>query len=260
MTHHILRMAAALKRLDELCPIDESVDVNAHLVPLFLELSGFTKFFFVPCAFGEYQGIVRGAHVSTSSTIEDYLQRLNFLKAQESSLSCGGGFKSALIFYASCPSHNSKYDSSNPSGIRQSIVDHCPGCHAERLIIAKELIHSLDRDDEKTSPINVRENLVEHMVTKAWTRFDHQSSAKSELDVERWANIWSVELLVRYRSRNSDYFPKNVVETATETDDYSSIASMFGCPQDAVRRAFDRDYNEAMLSFRKTMGIHEDDS
>lgn len=129
MTHRAPLLKPILAELDGICPLDQPVLIDAHLLPLFLKHSGRETIDLIPVPSLE----VRGIHLGSKNK------------------------KHAVVVYQRCEIHHGK----------QAERD-CPGCQEARFSQAKELVHCLDTDGDMTPPDHTANDLLDQLVRSAW--------------------------------------------------------------------------------------------
>jgi hypothetical protein len=203
--------AALLSELDETCPINRPVVINRDLVPLFKKHGGITDLVLMPYS---RRMRVRGIHAGSKKNGR------------------------AVVLYERCDKHDE--GELNPG---------CPACQASRYNQAKELLHCLDGDEERTPPGSAAEALVHQLVTSAWEAQDANADILAE--------VLAFELLVRFRLRAFMLRKPQSFElvTAQQTGDYSQLARQFGVPLEVLRHAFSPNYMTAMANFRQSLGL-----
>lgn len=128
---------------------------------------------------------------------------------------------------------------------KSDVVMACPGCQEARYDIAKELVHSLDDEHDKTPPDEAAATLIEHLLKKAF-------GENLQVYADGWGQWWGLELLVRFRHRKLVGGGGSLVlATAKATSDYSQLAAQYCVPQDIVKRAFGENYMELMQGIRE---------
>jgi hypothetical protein len=212
---YIDRIKLLLIELDETVDLFRPVLVEDHLVPLFAKHSPYKTIKLYPTDSSH----IWGMHISDS----------------ESGI--------AHIFYRRCASHGG-----------EELEPSCPGCQHARYIAAKELVHTLDSDEQKTQPKNVAEKLLGQLLRGDW--FDNH-----QVKADGMAGYWAIELLARYSHRLcvtgnfGTLSPMKSLISARESGDFSYIAKQYAIPQQLVQLAFADRYMASMRDIRKLAGI-----
>lgn len=210
MSHQVNRLKPILEDLDNLCPVYNPVLTDEHLIPLFEKHSG--------------------------KTVEKYPAPSTILRGFHGGTKDG---KRAIIVYKACEAHDAKH-----------LVPTCPGCQESRYDIAKELVHCLDVEEEKTPPDGAAGSLLEQLMQQAW-------GANAQTLTDGWAQLWGLELLVRFRFRvliRSGIGSMNF-HMAKASGDFSYFSGQFAVPEHIVRHAFSDKYMELMMGIRQGVGL-----
>lgn len=146
-----------------------------------------------------------------------------------------------LIYYRPCSVHNW----SNPQRS-------CPECKTTRFIIAKELSHAFDCDDEKTSRLDAEEMLIKECLQGSY--------GNKQAQADLFGSLWGTELLVRYMHRaelsGSGVLAENQqLSSARSTGDYSYFSEQFCVPPKCVELCFRESTMKAMKAVRKHVGL-----
>jgi len=214
MSHHVRRLKPLLLELDEVCPLDRPVLVDAHLIPLFKKHGERESIELIPVPAAQ----VRGLHLGHAPS------------------------KTAVIIYPRCEIHHGG-----------QVDGACPGCQEARYTIAKELVHCLDRKEDKTSPDHMASDLINQLVRREW-------SESPQAFADGWGELWAIELLARFRHRllvrGNASVPRSLrLATAVASNNYFLLASQYGAPDDAIKRAFSDGYMDLMRTIRMTVQL-----
>lgn len=145
--------------------------------------------------------------------------------------------KKAVILYKRCDAHDGKL-----------LVPTCPGCQESRYDLAKELVHCLDEPSEKTPPDAAAGSLLEQLMQQAW-------GANAQTLTDGWAQLWGLELLVRFRFRVLIRAASLNFHMAKAAGDFSYFSSQFAVPEYIVRHAFGDKYMDLMKGIREGVGL-----
>lgn len=215
MLDYAERIKPILADLDNEVDLFAPVLVDDHLLPLFKRHSGISEIKLYPVDLDNILGLHIGS--SRASVVH--------------------------IFYQRCSSH-----------WQGELEPGCPACQLARYVLAKELIHTLDRDEDKTSPERLGDDLLEHLLKGDW-------SGNNQVQADGMAGIWAVELLARYRHRvtvtgNFGSLPPapKLVESK-KTEDFSYYAKQYGIPQGVAHVAFSDRVMSSMRDVRKRTGM-----
>lgn len=201
-----------LLELDELIPYSQPVPVDV-LIELTKKHSSFKTISLTPTI----KKSIAGAHVA-------------FPEA-----------KRLLIFYRPCGEHSwSEKDRE------------CPGCRWERFIIAKELSHAFDCEDERTTADQAEETLIKECLTGSY------SNKQAQADL--LGSLWGVEVLMRYQARveltGGGVLPENPrLTSARKADDFSYFATQFCIPPKAVENSLKENVMKGMRAVRQHAGL-----
>lgn len=121
----------------------------------------------------------------------------------------------------------------------------CASCQAERFAIAKELVHIIDDDNEKTPPTAARADLLERLVTNDFTG--------KPMNAEFMAELGALELLAPYIVRKGCRGDRRDIEAA-RTQDYSFFSALFSIPEAWAAVAFSDNYWNYIIESRRVSG------
>lgn len=151
-----------------------------------------------------------------------------------------GGDKSAQVFYRACAHH-------------ADIDAHwaCAECQLSRFVIAKELSHLFDLDDDKTGPGSATDALLQDLIKG---EFSHTGTLADEMGI-----LWALEMLVRFEHRktvsgNGVLAPHPRLTKAISSDDYSDLARCYGVPNAIIKTAFAKSFNDHVRELRRIAG------
>jgi hypothetical protein len=209
VSHQVNRLKPILNELDSICPFTSPVLVDKHLIPLFEKHSG-KKIEKIPVQ----SNVLRGLHAGTADG------------------------QKALIVYKRCEAHHDGHE----------VEPTCPGCQESRYDIAKELIHCLDLDGEKTAPDEASGALLEQLMQQAW-------SANPQTLTDGWAQLWGLELLIRFRFRVLIRAGSMNYQMAKASENFAYFAGQFAVPEHIVRHAFADKYMDLMKGIRDGVGL-----
>lgn len=201
-----------LLELDELIPYSEPVEINV-LIALTRKHSAFKNISLTPTA----KKSIAGAHVAFPET------------------------GTLLIFYHPCGEH------------RWGEKDReCPECRWERFIIAKELSHAFDCEEERTTADQAEETLIKECLTGSY------SSKQAQADL--FGSLWGVELLMRYQARveltGAGALAENPrLTSARKAGDFSYFAAQFCIPPKAAENGLRENVMKAMRAVRQHAGL-----
>ena len=128
----------------------------------------------------------------------------------------------------------------------------CPECRLERFILAKELSHAFDCDDERTTAETAEETLIKEVITGSY--------ANKQAQADLFGSLWGVELLMRYQARMDLTGAGTLAESphlvsARKTSDFSYFAGQFCIPPKAAEQGFKEAILKAMAAVRKHAGL-----
>jgi Zn-dependent peptidase ImmA (M78 family) len=123
---------------------------------------------------------------------------------------------------------------------------HCSDCQMERFSTAKELVHTLDEDGQKTKPEEIEADYLENLLLK--------KLKNASLDVEYKAELGAIELLVPYYIRKAMIGSMALVR-AKNNDDYTDLCGNFCVPEKFVRIAFSDENMGLIKACRKINGM-----
>lgn len=121
-----------------------------------------------------------------------------------------------------------------------------------RFVLAKELSHAFDCEDERTA-----KNDVEEMLIKEWIK---GTNGSKQVQSDLLGTAWGLELLVRYENRKaimgSGNFPEDSkLSFARQNDDFSYFAQQFCVPSFIAKVALQPNRMKAMGVIRKHAGL-----
>lgn len=215
MLEYLQSIKPILDELDQEIDILHPIIVEDHLLPLFVKHSRFKSITLYPTD----ASIIRGMHLSSTET------------------------DTVHIFYKRCIAH-----------VGEDIEPSCPGCQMERFTVAKELVHTLDSDEQRTHPDQVADHLLDQLIKGDWLEND-------QVMADGTAGLWAIELLARYCHRIiatgnfGTLTPSSSLTNAKATGDYSYLARQYILPQDLVHMAFSDRYMSTMRDIRKSCGL-----
>jgi hypothetical protein len=214
MRKYAARIKPILEDLSREVELRRPVLVERHLRPLFIKHSQFEEIQFVPI---NKEHII-GAHVASSET------------------------KTVIIFYKECKTHRDS-----------EIEGSCPDCQLSRIIQAKELVHVLDDEKEKTCLSDLAESLIDQLLDGA---FDDNE----QVHADAIALAWAIELLFRFQTRqvyagSNGASKHSALVSAERMDDYSLFANLMGIPGWLVKSALSDRFMDIMKDIRTSAGI-----
>lgn len=128
----------------------------------------------------------------------------------------------------------------------------CPECRKARYIIAKELSHAFDDEDEQTCAADVEELIIKERLKNSY--------ANKHALADLFGTLWGLELLFRYSHRveltgGGALAPSQHLTSARTTNDYSFFANQFCIPPEYAGMCLDDAVMDAMKTARQKAGL-----